>query len=66
MAATTVGGYGLFGGGYDGNSFSTVDAYTVDGGGGSKPSNPDPDPDPDGPEDLKPKPGVSVPDKTPP
>ena len=34
LAATTVGGYALFGGGNNGGSTSsTVDAYTVDGGG---------------------------------
>ena len=33
LAATTVGNYGLFGGGYGGSFSSTVDAYTADGGG---------------------------------
>ena len=34
LTGTTVGGYALFGGGDDGgSSSSTVDAYTVDGGG---------------------------------
>lgn len=33
LAATTVGNYALFGGGYNGTWTPIVDAYTVDGGG---------------------------------